>query len=390
MTQPPVRSEEDFLIFGAPAIEQPEIDEVVESMESGWLGTGPKVKRFASDFADYVDGDYTVPVHSCTAAMHLSLVCMDLEPGDEVITTPLTFCATVNAVIHAGGTPVLADVDPRTMNIDPREVEKAITDKTRAILPVHFAGRPCEMDALCSLADEYDLTLIEDAAHAIETEYDGRSAGTFGDYGCFSFYVTKNVATGEGGMIVTKSEEDAARLDRLALHGMSRDAWKRYSSDGFNHYEVVEPGYKYNMMDLQAAIGIHQLERVDENWERRCEIWSRYDEAFAELPLETPAPIEANNRHARHLYTLLVDEERAGIDRNAFMDGMQEQNIGTGVHYLSLPEYTYYQENFGWDPEQYPHARRIGRQTASIPLAPNLSEKDVGDVIEAVRRVIGT
>ena len=388
MTDQPVRPDDDFLVFGAPAIEQPEIDEVVDSLESGWIGTGPKTQKFGEMFADYVGAEHALPVHSCTAALHLSLVCLDLEPGDEVITTPLTFGATANAIIHAGGTPVLADVDPETWNIDPARVEDAITERTRAILPVHYAGRPCDMEALGDLADTHDLTLIEDAAHAVETTWNDQHAGTFGEFGCFSFYVTKNVCTGEGGMVVTDDDEVAGRLERLSLHGMSRDAWKRYSADGFDHYQFVEAGYKYNMMDLQAALGLHQLERVEQNWERRRAIWRRYQEAFADLPVATPASERDHARHAHHLYTLLVDEDEAGLGRDAFLDGLQSQNVGGGVHYLSLPEHPFYQERFGWSPDDYPNAKRIGRQTASIPLAPNLTERDVDDVIEAVRRVL--
>ena len=255
---------EEFLVFGAPLIEAAEIDEVVETLRSGWLGTGPKVARFESDFCRYKAGwGYPVAVNSCTAALHLSLLAAGVGPGDEVITSPMTFCATVNAIIHAGGTPVLADVDPATMNIDPQQIRDRITEKTKAILPIHFAGRPCEMDAIMAIANERGLQVIEDCAHAIETTYHGQHAGTFGDFGCFSFYVTKNVVTGEGGMILAKTEETASRLKTLALHGMSKDAWKRFSDSGYQHYQVVESGFKYNMMDIQAAIGIHQLNRVE-------------------------------------------------------------------------------------------------------------------------------
>ncbi|MFB6263110.1 MAG: DegT/DnrJ/EryC1/StrS family aminotransferase [Bradymonadaceae bacterium] len=388
MTDAPVRSDDDFLVFGKPAIEQPEIDEVVDSIESGWLGTGPKVDRFEDQFAEYVGADHALALNSCTAALHLSLEVLDLEPGDEVVTTALTFCASVNSIIHAGGTPVLADVDAETMNIDPWSIERAITDDTVAIMPVHFAGRPANMGAIEDLADAHDLTVVEDAAHAIETEWRGTSAGTLGDFGCFSFYATKNVATGEGGMLTCEDPEIVRRLRRLSLHGMSRDAWGRYSSDGYSHYEVVEPGYKYNMIDLQAALGIHQLDRVDRNWERRCKIWASYQEAFDELPVRTPAPVADEHRHARHLYTILIDEQRAGLSRDEFIDGLQEHNIGAGVHYPSLPEYPYYREQFGWDPADYPDARRIGRRTVSLPIAPNLDDGDVADVIEASRRLL--
>ena len=263
MTTPPIRPRDRFLVFGAPAIEDAEIQEIVATMKSGWLGTGPKVAQFESDFAAYKGARHAAAVNSCTAALHLSLLASGVGPGDEVITSALTFCATVNAIIHAGATPVLADVDPKTMNMDAEQVERRITSKTRALLPVHFAGRPCEMDALMEIAQRHDLKVIEDCAHAIETEYKGRKAGTFGDFGCFSFYVTKNVVTGEGGMVLARREEDIARVKVLGLHGMSKDAWKRFSDEGYKHYQVVECGFKYNMMDLQAAIGIHQLKRVE-------------------------------------------------------------------------------------------------------------------------------
>lgn len=379
-----IRPQNRFLVFGAPAIEDAEIREVVASMETGWLGTGPKVRRFENDFSAYKGSSNAVAVNSCTAGLHLSLLAASLKPGDEVITTPLTFCATVNAIIHAGATPVLADVNPITMNIDPEQVEAKITSKTRAIVPVHFAGRPCDMDALCDIAERYSLKLIEDCAHAIETEYKGRKAGTMGDFGCFSFYVTKNITTGEGGMILTRTQEDADKVKVLALHGMSQDAWKRFSDEGYNHYQVVEAGFKYNMMDLQAAIGIHQLQRVTTYWQRRQQIWQRYTEAFADLPVSLPANPEPETTHAYHLYTILVDEARTSISRDDFLGAMTAQNIGTGVHYLSIPEHPYYQQRFGWQPEDYPNAMHIGRHTVSLPLSAKLTDADVEDVIEAV------
>jgi dTDP-4-amino-4,6-dideoxygalactose transaminase len=376
-----------FLVFGSPKIEQPEIEEVIACMESGWLGTGPRVARFEEDFKIYKDARHAVAVNSCTAALHLSLLAAGLRSGDEVITTPLTFCATVNAILHSGAIPVLADVDSRTMNIDPSRVESAITSKTRAVLPVHFAGRPCEMDPLCDLVKRHGLKLIEDCAHAIESEYKGRKTGTFGDFGCFSFYVTKNIVTGEGGMVLTRDEEDSIRLKVLALHGMSKDAWKRFGDEGYKHYRVIECGFKYNMMDLQAAIGIHQLQRIERYWQRRREIWQRYNEAFAGLPIELPADPAPETRHSYHLYTILVDEGRTGIGRDAFLDAMTSRNIGVGVHYLSIPEHPYYRHSFGWKPEDYPNAMRIGRQTASLPISAKLSDRDVDDVIGAVVRI---
>jgi len=385
----PIRSKDRFLVFGMPPIEDAEIQEVVATMKSGWLGTGPKVAQFENDFKRYKEADHAAALHSCTAALHLSILAAGVAPGDEVITTPMTFCATVNAILHAGGKPVLADVDPRTMNIDPAEIRRRVTPRSKAILPVHFAGRPCDMDALQAIAAEHRLKLIEDCAHAIETEYRGRKAGTLGDFGCFSFYVTKNVITGEGGMVLTRGEADAARIKVLGLHGMSKDAWKRFGDDGYKHYQVVECGFKYNMMDLQAAIGIHQLRRVEPYWRRREEIWGRYMRELADLPIGLPPPPETDTRHAYHLFTVMVTKERSGISRDQFIDAMTRQGIGVGVHYLSLPEHPYYQNTLGWRPEDYPHAMRIGRATASIPLSARLTDADVGDVITAIRRVLG-
>lgn len=389
MTEP-VRSKGRFLVFGAPAIEQAEIDEIVDTMESGWLGTGPKVAEFQNEVKDYKGAAHAVAVNSCTAALHLSLVAARMSPGDEVITTPLTFCATVNAIIHAGATPVLADIDPVSLNIDIADVERRITSKTKAIVPVHFAGRACDMSSLCRLAEENGLLLIEDCAHAIETEYKGRKAGTIGDFGCLSFYVTKNVVTGEGGMVLTNDEELADRIRLLSLHGMSRDAWKRFSDDGYKHYQVVEAGFKYNMMDLQAAIGIHQIRRVDENWKVRRDQWSRYDRELGAFPLVLPSPDDAGNRHALHLYTVLVDQEQCGVSRDEFLELMTQQGVGVGVHYLSIPEHPYYQQRFAWDPSDYPEATRVGRQIVSLPLSARLTDDDVTDVVEAVRRSISS
>lgn len=378
-----------FLAFGAPPLEEAEIAEVVATLRSGWIGTGPRVAQFERDFARYKGGHgYPVAVNSCTAALHVSLVAARLKPGDEVITTALTFCATVNAIIHAGLTPVVADVDPVTMNIDPAAVATRVTSRTRAIVPVHFGGRPCDMDRLEALARQHGLMIIEDCAHAVETTYHGRPVGTFGEFGCFSFYVTKNLVTGEGGLILTRRPEDADRCKVLSLHGMSKDAWKRFSDEGYKHYQVVECGFKYNMMDLQAAIGLHQLARVDANWATRERIWNRYNEAFASLPVTLPAAPETDTRHAYHLYTLLIDEARAGLSRDGFLEAMTARQIGVGVHYLSVPEHPYYQETYGWQPSDCPVAMRIGRQTVSLPLSPKLTEEDIQDVISAVTEIL--
>lgn len=376
----------DFLIFGSPLIEDAEIDDVVSCMRSSWLGTGPRVAQFEREFAAYkgIPTDHAAAVNSCTAALHVSMVAAGLDPGAEVITTPLTFCATVNATIHAGLTPVLADVDPVTQCISPEAIEAAITPRTQAILPVHFAGRPCDMDRIMAIADKHKLVVIEDCAHAIETEYKGRKTGTFGDFGCFSFYATKNVVTGEGGMIIARDQNQIARAKVLALHGMSKDAWHRFGDKGYKHYQVVECGFKYNMMDIQAAIGIPQLARVEANWIRRREVWDHYQRAFADLPIGLPAEPDADTRHGYHLFTIMIDEQACGIRRDDFLNAMNAQRVGTGVHYLSVAEHPYYQDRFGWKPEQWPNAMRIGRQTVSIPLSAKLSDENVERVVAAV------
>ena len=387
-TSKSVRIRDSFLVFGSPAMGEEEIEEVVDCFRSGWLGTGPKVARFETDFKNYKGADHAVAVNSCTAALHLSMLAAGIGPGDEVVTTAMTFCSTVNAIIHAGATPVLVDVDPASMNIAPEHIEAKIGPKTKAILPVHFAGRCCEMDTIGDIAGRHNLKVIEDCAHAIETEYKGRKAGTFGDFGCFSFYVTKNIITGEGGMVLARKEEDASRIKTLALHGMSKDAWKRFGDDGYKHYQVVECGFKYNMMDIQAAIGIHQLKRVEGYRHGREEIWRRYNEAFADLPIAAPARLNAGTRHAYHLYTILIDEKKTGISRDAFLEAMTARNIGVGVHYMSIPEHPFYQQTFGWKPEDYPEAMRIGRQTVSLPISAKLTEEDVEDVIGSVRSIL--
>ena len=388
MDSAPIRPKDQFLVFGAPAIGEEEIEEVVKTLRSGWIGTGPKVAAFENAIKAYKRVEHVAAVNSCTAALHLSMLTAGIAPGDEVITTPMTFCSTVNAILHAGAIPVLADVEPQSMNIDPEEITKKITSKTRAIVPVHFAGLPCAMDHIMDIARQHDLKIIEDCAHAIETEYKGKKAGAFGDFGCLSFYVTKNIITGEGGMVLAKREEDIARIKTLALHGMTKDAWKRFSDEGYKHYQVVEAGFKYNMTDLQAAIGLHQLKRVESFWKKREKIWRRYCDAFRDLPIGTPAPVPVDCRHGYHLFTIRVSQDRCGISRNAFLDEMTRNNIGVGVHYLSIPEHPYYQKRFGWKPEDYPHSMKIGRETLSLPLSAKLTDKDVEDVITAVRTIL--
>ena len=382
------RIRDSYLVFGSPQIRQEEIDEVVDSLRSGWLGTGPKVAQFERDFREYCGADFAMAVNSCTAGLHLAMTVSGIGPGDEVITTPMTFAATVNSIMHTGATPILVDCLPESQLIDPQAIEDAITPRTKAIVPIHLCGRPCDMDAISTLAEKHDLIVIEDAAHAIETVYKGKKVGNISQLTAFSFYVTKNVVTGEGGMVTTNNPELADKIKMYALHGMSRDAWKRYSDDGFKHYQVVFPGFKYNMMDIQAAIGMHQLARVEQNLSRRNEIWQIYQEAFAELPVDLPPQDEPDTVHARHLYTLQIDEKRTGMTRDQFMQKLHELNIGTGVHYIGVHLHPYYRERFGYTPADFPNATWLSERTVSLPLSPALSNADVEDVISTVRHVL--
>lgn len=382
----PVR--DDMLIFGKPDIRDAEIQEVLSTLKSGWIGTGPKVAHFEEIFRDYKGTKHAVAVNSGTAALHLALLVSVIKPGDEVITSSMTFCATLNAIIHAGATPVIVDCDRITMNIDPGEIRKKITKKTRAIIPVHFAGYPCKMDIINNIADEYNLKIIEDCAHAIESEYKGKKVGTFGVFGCFSFYVTKNVVTGEGGMVISGSREYADLIKSLAIHGMTQDAWKRFSDEGYKHYSIVGPGFKYNMMDLQAALGIHQLKRVECSWERRKEVWKQYNDSLGTLPLRLPSEGNQSVKHAYHLYTILLDVERLTVNRDYILDALTKENIGVGVHYLPVSSHKYYQNNYGWNEDDYPNSKWIGERTISLPLSSGMSDKDVNDVITAVKKVL--
>src|SRR3989344_8446094 len=301
----------DFLVFGKPYIGEPEIKEVVDTLRSGWWGTGPKTELFEVEFSKYIKSKYAISVNSATAGLHLALTVLGIGPGDEVITTPLSFVSTSNVIIHCGAKPVFADIDKNTWNIDPNEIEAKITKKTKAILPVHLHGRPCNMDQILKIARKHKLFVVEDAAHAAEAQYHNKKVGSIGDITVFSFYVTKNIATGEGGMVTTNSSKWAKDLQVYRLHGLSRDAWKRYSVKHFSLYEAIVPGYKYNLTDIASSLGIHQLARVEKNLKVRKKIWKMYDKAFAKEPLLTrPAPLEKNTRHGMHLYALLLNLEK--------------------------------------------------------------------------------
>ena len=379
---------DDYLVFGKPLIQKEEIDEVVDSLKSNWLGTGPKVNRFELQFADYKNTSNAVALNSCTAGLHLACVALNLNEGDEVITSAMTFCATVNTIIHSGATPVLADIDPLTWNIDPKSIEEKVTSKTRAIIPVHFAGRACDMDNIMRIAKKHNLYVIEDCAHAIETEYKGKKAGAIGDLGVFSFYATKNIVTGEGGMVISEDKKKISRIKTLALHGMSNDAWKRFSDEGYKHYLVEEAGFKYNMLDLQAAIGIHQLKRVDKYSRRREIIWNHYLKEFSNYPISMASQIEKNTRHAYHLFILRINEVKCGINRDKFLNKMNEKKIGCGVHYKAIPDHPFYKKKYNWNINDYKNAIDFGNETVSIPLSGILTDNEVERVTNAVKEIL--
>jgi dTDP-4-amino-4,6-dideoxygalactose transaminase len=381
-------SEEPYIIFGSPIIDQDAIDAVMRTMQTCWIGTGPRVHELEGAFAKFVGARHALATSSCTAALHLSMVASGVGAGDEVITTPMTFCATANAIIHTGATPVFADCERDTMNIDPAAVEAAITPRTKAIMPVHFAGRPCDMDAIGAIAKRHGLLVIEDAAHASEAAFRGRKIGSISSLSCFSFYVTKNMTTGEGGMVTTDDPELAKKIKVLGLHGLSADAWNRFSDKGYKHYDVVFPGFKYNLTDLAASIGLSQLPHLGEWLERRAVVWNRYDEAFRDLPLTRPLAPAADTVHARHLYTLLVNDD-ARVSRDDFLSQMHKRRVGTGVHYRALHTHPYYRERWGYAPEQFPNAYRIGERTVSIPLTPKLTDGEIERIIGAVRAIVG-
>jgi dTDP-4-amino-4,6-dideoxygalactose transaminase len=377
----------DFLPFSPPLIGEEEITEVIDTLRSGWITTGPKTKRFEQEFAPFVHAPAALALNSCTAALHTALVTLGIKPGAEVITTPMTFAASVNVIEHVGARPVLVDVEPDTLNIDPTLVEAAITPRTRAILPVHFAGHPVELDELQALATVHRLSVVEDAAHALPARYRGRLIGSGPNPTAFSFYATKNLTTGEGGMLTADAQFiDRARI--VALHGMSRDAWKRYDRGGHWFYEVVLPGFKYNMPDIQAALGLWQLKKLPAFQERRRAVVRAYDDAFAGLDaLELPAR-RPEVDHAWHLYVLRLRPEALTIDRDAFIEELRQRNIGTSVHFIPIHLHPYYRAKYEYRPESFPVAYDNYRRMLSLPLNPRLTDADVADVIEAVLDIV--
>jgi dTDP-4-amino-4,6-dideoxygalactose transaminase len=380
--------ERPYIVFGSPLIEAQDVDAVLRTLETCWIGTGPRVDEFERKFAERVGAAHAVAVSSCTAALHLSMVASGVGPGDEVITSPLTFAATANAIVHTGATPVFVDCRRDTMNIDPDGLEAAITPRTRAVIPVHFAGRPCEMGAIHAIARRHGLLVVEDAAHAIEARVPEGKIGSISPLTCFSFYVTKNMTTSEGGMVTTSDERLAAKIKTYALHGLSADAWSRFSDKGHKRYEVTFPGYKYNMTDIQAALGLSQLARLDAWWPKRDALWNSYNESFRDLPLFLPAPPARDTVHARHLYTLLVDSTRAPLDRDQLMRRLHERGIGTGIHYHAIHLQPYYRERFGFAHDAFPEAAWISERTMSLPLSAKLTREQIDYIIHNVRDLL--
>jgi dTDP-4-amino-4,6-dideoxygalactose transaminase len=379
----------DFLPFNPPLVGEEEIREVVDTLRSPWITTGPKTRRFEEEFCAFVRAPGALALNSCTAAMHTALACLGIGPGDEVITTPMTFTATANVIEHVGARPVFVDVEPDTLNIDPQKVAAAITARTRALLPVHYAGHPAERDVLEALARTHNLALIEDAAHALPASFRGRPIGSTPNPVAFSFYATKNLTTAEGGML-TADPEFLERARIMALHGMSRDAWKRYDQGGSWRYEVVAPGFKYNLTDVAAAIGLWQIRKQERFHRRRVEIVEAYTLAFgAEEALQPPVR-RAHVDHAWHLYVLRIRPELLRIGRDRFIDELTARNIGTSVHFIPVHVHPYYRKKYGHRPEDFPVAFSNFERQLSLPLHPGLTDQDVADVIDAVLDVVQT
>jgi len=377
-----------FLSFSLPLIGNEEIDEVVAALKSGWLTSGPRTKQFEQEFCDAVGASAALALNSCTAGLHVALKVLNIGPGDEVITTPMTFAASVNVIEHVGAKPVLVDVEPDTLNLLPDAVEQAITANTKAIIAVHYAGHPVELNALRSIAEQYQLHLIEDAAHAVGASFEGQLIGSGSNLTAFSFYATKNLTTGEGGMLTGDADLlDQARI--VSLHGMSREAWGRYSAGGKWAYDIIEPGFKYNMPDIQAAIGLQQLRRFELMQERRRTIVETYNTAFGGSSALLTPTTRAHVKNAWHLYVLRLRASELTIDRNQFIQEMTARNIGTSVHFIPIHLHSFYKNKYGYQPDDFPVAHAAFQQMVSLPLSPSMSDQDVADVIDAVLDIQG-
>ena len=383
--------QKQFLPFALPDIQEEEIQEVVNTLRSGWITTGPKTKQFEQDFSAFISGDVeAIAVNSATAGLHLTLEAIGINPGDEIITTPYTFTATAEVIRYLGAHPVFVDIDPISFNIDPKKIERIITPKTKAIIPVHFAGLACEMDEIIRVARKYDLIVIEDAAHALPATSKGEKIGALDtDATVFSFYATKTITTGEGGMIVTRNPEIAERSRVMRLHGISRDVFDRYNSTSPSwHYDVIAPGYKYNLTDIAAAIGIHQLKKVWRFHQRRKEIASRYNDAFVDLPIVLPPNSSEPDIHAWHLYVIRLTDQ-SGISRDEFIQKMANHGIGCSVHFIPLHIQTYWKEKYSLKEKDYPHAYNAYQHAVSLPIYTKMSDDDVKRVITTVVELLG-
>jgi perosamine synthetase len=380
----------EFLPFHVPDIGEAEVQAVVETLRSGWLTTGPKVKQFEEEFARYVDCGHAVAVNSGTAALHLALEAAGVGEGDEVILPTMTFAATAEVVFYLRAWPVLIDCQRDTLNLDPGQLEKAISPRTKAIIPVHFGGHPCEMGGILEIARAYNLAVIEDAAHALPARWGGKMVGTIGDITCFSFYATKTITTGEGGMATTEHPEWAERIRIMSLHGISKDAWKRYTAAGSWDYEILFPGYKYNLTDVAATLGIQQLRKCDRFWQQRQHYAELYHKGFTDVPEVTVPPLlkREDQQHAWHLYVIQLELERLRIDRRQFIELLKQQHIGTSVHFIPLHLHPYYRENFGYYRGDFPNASAVFERIISLPIYPKMTEMDVHKVIEAVKTII--
>jgi dTDP-4-amino-4,6-dideoxygalactose transaminase len=378
----------EFVPFHKPSIDENEIQSVVETLKSGWLTTGSKVKNFEVDFSKYVGAKHAVAVNSGTAALHLALDAIGIKEGDEIIVPAMTFTATAEVVIYFKAIPVLVDCRRDTLNIDPDQMERAITSRTKAIIPVHFGGQPCAMDRILEMAKQYNLKVIEDAAHSLPASYRGKRVGSIGDITCFSFYATKTITTGEGGMATTENPEWANRMRVMSLHGISLDAWNRYTEKGSWYYEIIYPGYKYNLTDIAAALGIEQLKKCDQFHEARRRIADHYHDAFTDLP-EIRVPVCAPDiQHAWHLYIIQLELDRLRMNRREFIESLKKEGIGTSVHFIPLHLHPYYRDSFGYKPTDFPNASAVFERIVSLPIYPNMTEANVRDVIVAVRKVI--
>ena len=382
----PVRT--SFLPYHQPSLDADDEQALVETLRSGWITTGPRTKTFEKEFAAYTGAAHCVAVNSCTAALHLALEAIGVGAGDEVITSPITFASTANVIVHRGATPVFVDVEPDTLNIDVAQIERAVTKKTKAIIPVDFAGHPVDLDAIMEIGRRRGLTVIEDAAHSVGAAYKERRVGGIADMTAFSFYATKNITSGEGGALTTNRPEWAERIAIMALHGISRDAWKRYSAEGYRHWDIIAPGYKYNMFDLQGALVLSQFRKMDAFQARRLALKQRLDAGLRDLP-ELAMPAERPGiTHAYHLYPIVVRTESLSADRDTIMNAIQAENVGIGVHFRAVHLHPFYVDTFGFRRGMFPHAEYYSDRTISLPLYPRMTDGDADDVIAAVRKVI--